>query len=133
MTDTTSTPTPSLQAPVLPGDADRDRSLPMHCKVERRIVWNLLTKLSAAGFEVVAVDDGDETTKCADNMAAMEAIFVVSDCYLYVRKQGRRGKAHNRYIKLVGGNGEDIISDYSADNTDGFEAFMQSFDPCVNW
>lgn len=123
-----------LQAPTLSSDADRDRELSMHCKVERRIVWNLLTKLWDAGFEIVEVDDGDDTTQCSKAehpaMAAMEAIFAVDECNLYVRKKGKRGK---RFIKLVGGNGEDIISDYSAVDEDGFMTFMQSFDPCVNW
>ena len=124
----TTATTPILQAPALSGDATRDTDLPMHCRVERRIVWNLLNKLEAAGFKVVEVVD-DEVTRCADKMAAMEAIFAVDDSYLFVRK-GRRGK---RWVKLVGGNGEDIISVYNAVDEDGFAERAAYFGDAPPW
>lgn len=119
------------QAPAL--KCDEDTVLHPNGTIERRIVWNLLSKLWDAGFEVVSVHDGDEVTRCHENTAAMEAIFAVDDAYLFVRKRGTRGRAHNRFIKLVGGNVEDIISDYSAVDTDGFATFMETFKPSANW
>ena len=92
----TSTSTTILQAPVLSSDADRVNNLPIHCKVERRIVWNLLTKLSAAGFEVVAVDDGEDTTKCANNVEVKKT-----------RDRNDRGQACYRWVGTVATRGID--------------------------
>lgn len=119
------------QAPALKGDSEE---LSFNVKIERRIVWNLIDKLAAAGFLVVGVDDGDDKpVKCADAMAAMEAVFAVDDCRLLIKKPGTRGSSHA--ILLVGGNGEDIISDwnYTTGDPDGFNAFMEGFKPGENW
>ena len=117
------------QAPVLDCDGGTRNDLNINGKIERRIVWNLLNTLAAAGFNVWGVDDGDGLNKSVrlDARAAMEAIFAVDDAWLYVKKPGRGNSEHG--IKLVGGNGEEIISDwtYSTDDKDGFNAFMQGF------
>lgn len=120
-----------MDAPALKGDTEE---LSSNVKIERRIVWNLIDKLAAAGFLVVGVDDGeDKPVKCADAMAAMEAVFAVDDCRLLIKKPGTRGSSHA--ILLVGGNGEDVISDwnYTTGDPDGFNAFMEGFKPGENW
>jgi hypothetical protein len=108
--------------------ADSGRTLPPHCKVERRIVWNLLHTLERKGFKPVGVDiDEIELTKTATILDAMEAIFSVDDARVVVRKDGYSG----HWILLIGGNGEDIISDWSFTNgdPDGFSAAMDAFKP----
>lgn len=118
-----------LQAPALDCDGGTRGDLHVNGKIERRIVWNLINALAAAGFNVWAVDDGDGVNKSVrlDARAAMEAIFAVDDAWLFVKKRGRGNSEHG--IKLVGGNGEEIISDwgYSTGDADGFNAFMEGF------
>jgi hypothetical protein len=128
-TSTAITTAPVRQAPALPGDADLD--LHTNSKIERRIVWNLIGQLEAAGFSVIAVDDGDERVKCADAMAAMDAVFAVGVAHVFVKKP-RHGE---RWIKLVVGNGEDIVSDwgFSEADRDGFNALIKAFEPENNW
>lgn len=117
------------QAPALDCDGGTRHELHINGKIERRIVWNLLHTLAAAGFNVWAVDDGDGLNKSVrmDARAAMEAIFAVDDAWLYVKKAGRGNSEHG--IKLVGGNGEEIISDwtYNTGDKDGFNALMEGF------
>lgn len=125
--DITTTPIFPL-APPLPRDAGR--KLHPQGIIERRIVWNLIAKLAAAGFTAFAVYDGEEQTECADAMAAMDLIFNLDESSLRVRSSTRDPEtAPEHGIYLVGGNGEDIISDwnYSADDADGFNKFMDGF------
>lgn len=98
-------------------------------KAERQVVANLIAHLGRAGFELCAVNDGDETLKVSTPQEAMELIFGVDEAWLYVRKQA--GK--KRWIFLVMGNADDgseIITDYgySEGDPDGFSAAMESFD-----
>lgn len=123
------------QAPALTVDAGH--TLILNGKIERRIVWNLLSQLWDAGFEIVAVHDGDEKTSCKNAehpaMAAMEAVFAVDEATLIVTSKKRGSKP--RWVKLVGGNGEDIISDwgFGEGDPDGFNAFMEAFTSVDNF
>jgi hypothetical protein len=122
-----------LQAPAL--DCDAQSTLDATDKIERRVVWNLLRQLWDAGFHGAAVDDGgDRRIKCNDNKEVMEAVFAVDEAMLFVKSKERRG-SRTHWIKLVGGNGEDIISDwgYSEGDPDGFNAFMEGFVARDNW
>lgn len=119
-----------IKAPALPSDAGL--SISPNGIIERRIVWNLLTKLSLAGFVVECVDDGGDLIECdGDAMKAMEAVFSVDESRVYVRKPG----GSPRWIFLVGGNGEDMISDHGNPDgdPDGFVAFMDAFKPEENF
>lgn len=94
--------------------------------LERAIVWNLCAHLAAAGFAVVAVDDGEEVTKTADAKAALELVFNLDEAWLYFRK-GRNGR--RRVVFLVLGEGDTIITDwsYTEGDADGFNAAMNAF------
>lgn len=102
-------------------------------RIERRVVWNLLHHLHAAGFELRTVFDSDDTVKLegafeARALAAMNQIFNLDECYLHVGKPGYP----SHYIFLVMGNdGWDVIADnsYFEDDRDGFRAAMDAFDP----
>jgi hypothetical protein len=104
------------------------RTMPAHCKLERRIVWNLLRHLKANGWRPVIVDDGEERHSVESPEAAMDAIFAVDDSSLIVKREGVHGKRHR--IVLIGGNGIDMISDhsYAEGDPDGFLAVMEAFD-----
>lgn len=116
-----------VQAPELDGDKHFGGKLPPHCRLERRIVANLINHLAAACFVPVAVDDGGERVKCNTAKEAMETIFSVDESHLIV---GKLGAPKNHAILLIGGNGVDIVSDwnYTQGDPDGFNAVMAAFD-----
>lgn len=76
--------------------------------VERWIVWTLLNRLlSHFPSSNIKVDDGEETTSCGrDPLAAMEIIFNLDDCFIHLDD--------GHWIRLICGNGMDIVSDYGA-------------------
>jgi len=110
-------------------------ALPIHCRIERRIVWNLLAHLRANGYLPRNVWDGEERIKIEPSSPqveakdAMEVIFSVDESVLRVARPG--GKRYS--IALVCGNGIDIISDWSftedeEGNPDAFDKVMDAFD-----
>ncbi len=96
-------------------------------RCERRLVFNLLTQLESLGFKLVHVFDGDSQTPVTSPKDAMELMFNLDDCYVFVKKAGH----HAHWIRFVFGNsGWDSINDHSylAGDPDGFLAFMDAFD-----
>lgn len=95
--------------------------------IERRIVWNLLKHLDAAGFDVPYVYDGEELESTPTHKSAMEIVFNLDEAVLKVqhRETGRRYS-----VVLVLGNGADVLSDYSypSDKADPFNVAMDAFD-----
>jgi hypothetical protein len=108
---------------------------PMHirAKNERKVVYALLTELQQAGFKLVDIDDGEELTQILLNKGdftkqAMEVMFNLDDCTLYVFKEG----FGQHYIRFVFGNADDgseVVADwnYTVGDPDGFNAFMEAF------
>lgn len=102
-------------------------------KLERRIVWNLCKHLNTKGFMVTAVDDDGQTIFLRSKnpliraKSAMEHIFNLDDSLVYFRSQDH---STEHWVRLVLGNGEDIISDfnYFEGDADGFNAAMEAFD-----
>lgn len=94
-------------------------------RLERRIVWNLLAKLEAAGFTSFRVDDGEDVSEWGKPKAAMELIFNLDDAYLHVHK----ASSPIHWVRLVLGNGFDVISDYGTPLVvqDGFPEVMDAF------
>jgi len=85
--------------------------------VERAIVRALIQECDRAGFMPHHVDDGGENVPCSTEHTAVEAIFAVDDARLFFRSKddaSRKPVTHGVY--LVGGNGEDIISDWHCGN-----------------
>jgi CheY-like chemotaxis protein len=94
--------------------------------LERRIVFNLLSLLKAAGYSVTSVWDGEEEAPATDEKSAMETIFNLDEAI--VRFKSETGSKH--WLYLVLGNGEDVLSDYGmprgkkdrfAETLDGFD------------
>ncbi len=85
---------------------------------ERAIVNRLIDDLLAAGYRV-RVHDGEEFN-CDDQTteSGIKAnLATAGDDRLYFRKPGVRGPeqaAYDGWIWLIWGNGEDVISDYTA-------------------
>lgn len=92
---------------------------------ERRIVRGLIRHMRRAGWRVVRVDDGEDCPKVRTEEQAMAAVFAVDDARLVFGKGD-----HKHGVLLIGGNGEDIISDWSyfAGDADGFNAAMEAYD-----
>lgn len=104
------------------------REMIPRCRLERRIVWNLLLHLAEKGFTPVSVVSDDEV-KTPDSMAVMEEAFNLDDCRVVFRLNGAGPK---RDVLLVFGNdGTDCISDwtYGKGDPDGFNAALEAFDP----
>jgi len=119
-----------------------DNLTPGHV-LERRIVWNLMRHLEAAGFKVYQTFDSDNFEYPEDKKAAMEFIFNLDEVSLRflhkdasVPKRPTAGKCREDYedgdwhgVLLVLGNEEYVISDwnYFSDDRDGFDAAMNAF------
>ena len=104
----------------------RDHDMPVHVRLEQRIVWNLFLALKAKGFQPDKVFDGDEIIKTPTWKAAIEALFNLDDAHLYLKKG-----THQFWIFFVFGNEIDVISDYSYHKPDheGFCKVMDEFKP----
>ena len=100
------------------------KKIPVHVRLERRVVWNLLAHLEQAGWLPLAVES-DERVPTATAVAAMEELFNLDEGWLFVGKS----KAEHG-ILIVFGNGCDCVSDYTfcRGDADGFDAVMRSFD-----
>jgi hypothetical protein len=103
-----------------------DQPVPARNALERKVVWNLLTYLQTAGFHVQAVNDGENIDKVATPQEAMELVFNLDDCVVYMHKPGYGSHG----VQIVLGNGVDVISDHSyfEDDRDGFRQVMDDFD-----
>ncbi len=96
--------------------------------LERRIVWNLMKYLGASGFHPFEVSDGETVTRTdGETAATMELVFNLDEAWVFFR-DGVREVFHA--VKLVMGNGVDIVSDYNytPGDPDNFAALMDSFD-----
>jgi hypothetical protein len=117
-------------------DCDKDfntrvvGSVKGRCRLERRVVWNLLVNLAAAGWIPVRVNNGDEdcvistaaTTheKCVE---AMERVFEVDESRVFFRHATEPPEMWA--FVVLGNDGYDAISDYTLGGT--FEAVLNEF------
>ena len=95
--------------------------------LERRIVWNLIAQVEAAGFPIRYVEDEDEVTgrkEVKTAKEAMELIFNLDEVHIYFQK----GKV-THWVFLVLGNGTDIVSDFGMPRKpDAFSKILDTFD-----
>ena len=110
--------------PALKCDAQTP-SLPPRCRIERRVVWNLISHLRRAGFRPVAVE-ADDDVKTPTATAMMEELFSMDEGRLYFRKPGG---SHRWVMVILGNDGWDAVSDWGVPTMDdGFDAAMRAFD-----
>lgn len=79
-------------------------------KTEKAIARKLIRAIRSRGY-VIGVTDGEEYFKCKTEREAMEVVFSVDESWLLVRGEG--GERVGWFL-LIGGNGEEFISDYAA-------------------
>lgn len=103
----------------------KDCKMGANAKLERRIVWRMFAHLASKGWTPCQIDDRDEKTDVTSTKAAMELIFNLDDSFVIVRNAS--GRKH--WIRLILGNGIDVISDYSYSETTDFAAAMEAFNP----
>jgi hypothetical protein len=94
---------------------------------EQRIVNALIEHLAKYGFVMESVFDGEEFLPVKGAQNATWIIFNLCECSLQVK----RGDGDTHGIRLVPGNGGDIICDwsYSKGDTDSFNQVMDAFSP----
>lgn len=102
----------------------KDGKIPGQVKLERRIVKAILDLLVKNGWNPYEVDGGDGPDKCDSVKSAMELIFNLDDAHVFFRKADKNG-SETGWIFLVGGNGVDVLSDY----TTFLAKIVESIDP----
>jgi hypothetical protein len=80
-------------------------------KEEVRIVERALNRLASDGYQVVLASDGGARYKVNNVQKALEAADGSDEAYFYLEKAD-----HHCTLFVVWGNGEDVITDYSADS-----------------
>lgn len=95
------------------------------CRLERRIVWNLLAYLAERGFTPKRVES-DDHVDTPTAKAAMEEIFNLDDCW--VAFSNRAGEERRLYI-VLGNDGYDLLSNWEIPDpdADGFGAALDAF------
>jgi hypothetical protein len=115
------------------------REMPAHCKLERRIIYNLCLHLYANGFRLHSVFDGEEvddgyTVEQKAEVAikqAMELVFNLDEASIRFISQSATNNNADHGVLYIGGNGVDCIADwnYFSDDSDGFNKVMDEFNP----
>lgn len=96
--------------------------------LERQIIRKLIRMMKEAGWAVFQVDDGgEERVKVTTEGEAMDAIFAVDDSQLILKKDNTR-----HVVCIVLGNSHDVITDYSFNESDNFEATMDAHSAYVD-
>ena len=114
-----------LTCPAIPGDNSTPHpSVAKRCRVERDMMFSLLTHLHNHGFDVTGASDGEERHKCTTILQALTVVFSVDDSAVFVRRAGD-AKGHTLCV-ILGNSGYDSVSDYSIGP--GFTEAMDSFD-----
>jgi hypothetical protein len=98
-------------------------------EIERRVVRKLVRVAKAAGWEVPAVNDGEELVRCQTEADVLDAVFSVDESSIRFRKE-IDGKAVtcSAYI-VLGNDGWDAICDHSTHPA--FEADVT--EPVLAW
>jgi len=97
-------------------------------KLERRIVRTLIQELAAAGYLPVKVWDGGEYVAVSALDETMDAVFAVDDSTIHFAPKDKPEEWGRRGVLIIGGNGEDIISDWHC----GDKKFSEAVDAAAN-
>lgn len=90
--------------------------------IERAIVTDLISHLASKGFKFSKLHDGQDYERPAD---PVEYLMNLDDARFHFT--GPTGRTH--WVRLIRGNGRDIVSDYGYTPTagDGWNAAMDEF------
>lgn len=95
--------------------------------IEKRVLSKLIASLKKAGWTPVSTWDGVEHVPTPTAKSVREAVFAVDEAT--VTFQNVAGKLHG--VLLVGGNGADLISDYSFTDGDS-DKFAAAMDEIID-
>lgn len=128
-----SAPVKYLPAPALKHDAMMlarfQSKLDARMHNERRIVWNLIRLVLAAGYVLHGIHDGDDYTKVKTAPETMELAFNLDDVKVYFTKGDGKPHTWMRFIFGNGNDGKDVLCDYGTDLEPVIGSF--DFDACV--
>jgi hypothetical protein len=83
-------------------------------EIERQIIVLLVEDLLAKGYALGVFDCEEVTLRpTRDEARIFAAMFMTDDDHLLVRTDGQEGGEHDGWIRLVYGNGGDVISDWT--------------------
>ena len=106
-----------------------DNEIEKRITLERSIVRSLIRHLKTAGFNLHAVNNGEEVILVSKEAQALDHVFSVDESSLRFQDTNGAGRHLVHGVLLVGGNGEDIISDwnYTDGDPDGFDKAMGTY------
>ena len=90
---------------------DIEPKIAARMEVERKVIANLIQLAQAAGYELRAVNDGEERVRVSTEAEALEVVFSVDES-LITFKHPEEPKAHCAVI-VLGNDGWDCVSDAS--------------------
>ena len=93
-------------------------------KLERAIVATLIREAKRGGFVPVQVWQDGEYAPVTDAESAIEATFAVDTATIHFAPKGNPDDWGSRGVLIVGGNGEDVISDWHCGD-DRFNAAVE--------
>lgn len=81
-------------------------------ELEKAILLALIEEAAVDGWTPNEVDDGGEESVPVGNIEqCVEAVFAVDEAEVFFTKQ-EDGNTRHTWVRLIGGNGEDFLSDY---------------------
>jgi hypothetical protein len=117
-------------------DYVKDPKIRKRIGIEIRIVRHLIRMMKKGGWDVYAVNDGEEFQKLKGEKKALEAAFAVDEASLYfenkslpfTREDGTTDCVGHHVYLVFGNDGWDVIADwsYSEAENDTFNAIMEA-------
>lgn len=88
-----------------------DPKIAARIDIERKVIAHLIQTAQAAGYALVAVNDGEERVRVSTEAEALEAVFSVDDSRI-IFKHPEEEKGHCAVI-VLGNSGWDCVADAS--------------------
>lgn len=121
---------------IIPADRWNDiaPTVQRRIRVEVKVVETAIARILATGnWKLIGIDNGDEVEKFDTIEKALPYIFDLDDCsVLFKTTNPEKTKAQHRWFRVVLGNdGYDAISDYSAYDDD-FQSVLDGLNHTID-
>lgn len=95
-------------------------------RTERGVLQSLIRYMKPRGFELLGVNDGEETVKTSNEKDALDTVFSVDESWMIFRKQGFT--RHSVYV-VLGNSPEEVVADwgYKEGDPDGWDKAMEAW------
>jgi len=114
----------------------KDPKIRNRIAIEIRIVRHLIREMKKGGWDVYAVNDGEEFQKLKGEKKALEAAFAVDEASIYFENKSLPLRledgtmdcvGHHAYL-VFGNDGYDVVADwsYSENENDTFNSIMEA-------